>query len=202
MSTVAAHALLTLLLWLVAAPVGGATGYALARGIRRLAERWPSLPDLMALGPWRTLAVLLPLPLPYVLLAVHSQWAHVLTLAQSYLAMFGASLTACLVIWSMAIAASTALSHWSPPALAVRLAGLARTLAVVGLAVVVPLGEFGMGGAGFVMYQDLMLMKWGEALRIYLWVAVLALVVDVALGVVQQAIARMSGRPRVGGAPI
>jgi hypothetical protein len=170
------HSLISLAPWLVGVVLGGGLGYACALAARVLICALPGLRSASMLLPWRTFAVAVPLlsPLIPVVLGLG-------TLA-------GATMVALFVLLvSLPFTASTLLEHWYPSPLGVRLISGFRSLAAASVAVGtwIPMVA-GSGGAGVLIFREgWQLLDYSLVLRGLCVVALLALVADVLLGVLQ-----------------
>jgi ABC-type proline/glycine betaine transport system permease subunit len=170
------HLLISLVPWLVGVIAGGSLGYACALTARSLFSAFPSLRSVSMLLPWRVFAVTVPLlsPLIPVVLGLG-------TLA-------GATMVALLVLLvALPFTASTLLEHWYPSPLGVRLISGFRSLAAASVAVGtwIPMVA-GSGGAGVLIFREgWQLLDYSLVLRGLCVVALLALVADVLLGVLQ-----------------
>jgi len=170
------HLLISLVPWLAGVVVGGGLGYACALVARRLFSTLPGLRRASTLLPWRTVVVTLPLlsPLVTVLIGLGR--------------VAGAAMVGLFVfLFALPFTVVALLEQWYPSPLVVRLIAGARTLATASVAVAAvgpPLA--GSGGAGVLIFQQgMLLLDYPQMLRGFAIVVLLALMIDILLGVLQ-----------------
>ncbi len=172
------HLLHAAVVFLAGAVVGGGGGVLLAWLLRLLYEAAPGLRPPLMLLPWRTglFTLVLYLATPTAFLTLPSGLAGLYPAVVS-------------VLLALVLSAEALLAHWLPPRLAVRLAGLARTLAVACgplVALVSYANAFG------ILHEARKLQA--RTFEPAMWVALaivmgVALVLDLALGGMQMALA-------------
>jgi hypothetical protein len=175
MSIFSEHLLISLVPWLAGVVAGGVLGYTCAIVARGLFSTRPGLHRASMLLPWRTVAMTLPLLSPLVVLRVG-------------LGIVAGAVMVGLLVFLLALpfTVTTLLEHWYPSPLVARFIAMVRTLAVASMAVaaVGPL-VVGSGGAGVLIFEGMRLLDYAQMLRGFAIVVLLALVVDVLLGVLQ-----------------
>lgn len=176
-SVVGDHLLISLVPWLAGVVVGGGLGYVCALVARRLFSTRPGLRRASMLLPWRTVAVSLAL-------VVLSPFVPVLVGLGT---VAGATMVALFVlVFALPFTVVTLLEHWYPSPLAVRLIAGCRILATASVAVAAFTALVaGSGGAGVLILEGLRLLDHPQMLRGFLIVVVLALMIDILLGVLQ-----------------
>jgi ABC-type proline/glycine betaine transport system permease subunit len=97
------------------------------------------------------------------------------------------------LLLALAFTAGTLVEHWQPSPLGVRLVAGARTLAVASGLVAAGAGVMGGGGVGWFLLEGARLQQYGPISQAVLVVLVLALALDLLLGVVQMAAHRWMG---------
>jgi hypothetical protein len=171
----AQHLLIALLPWLVGVIGGGGLGYACAVVARALFSKRPALRRPLILVPWRTIAVTLPLLSAFV--------PAVLGLGMiTGMAVVG------LFVFSFAFpfTVATLLDRWHPSTLLSHLIAGARTLGTASVVVAAATAMVGGGGgAGAMIFYGMSIPEHGELLVGLSIVVLLALMVDVLLGVLQ-----------------
>lgn len=183
MSIFSEHLLISLVPWLTGIVAGGVLGYACALVARRLFSTRPGLRTVSMLLPWRTVAVTSPLLSPLVVVFVGAGTMAGAVMVGLFVFLFAVPLTVV-----------TLLEHWYPSPLVVRLIATARTLATASVAVAaVGPPVAGSGGAGVLIFQGMRLLDYPQMLKGFLIVVLLALLVDVLLGVLQLLFYRATG---------
>jgi hypothetical protein len=175
-STIAEHVLISLVPWLAGVVVGGGLGYVCARATRILFSSLPGLRRPSVLLPWRTI-------LMGLLLLVLSPASEVLF---GIGAVAGAVVVGLFILLlTMSFTATVLFEYWHPPSLVLRFFAGARTLGTASLVVAVGAGVFGGGGIGPTMIRAISLLQYGQALKGWLTIVVLMLMLDLLLGGLQ-----------------
>jgi hypothetical protein len=187
LSVLGEHLLISLVPWLVGGIAAAGLGTACALAARGLFFAHPGLRSASMVLPWRTVAVTVPVLFPLIPVVLGLG-----TLA-------GATMVALFVfLFAVPFTASTLLEHWVPSPLVVRLIGGFRTLATASVAV----GAWtsmvaGSGGAGVLIFREgWQLLDYSQVLRGLWVVALLALLADMLLGVLQCLLGRVSAQAR------
>jgi len=170
------HLLISLVPWLAGVVVGGGLGYACALVARRLFSTLPGLRRASMLLPWRTIVVTLPLLSPFVTILVGLGRVAGAVMVGLFVFLFALPFTVVAL-----------LEQWYPSPLVVRLIAGARTLATASVAVAAvgpPLA--GSGGAGVLIFQQgMLLLDYPQMLKGFGIVVLLALMIDILLGILQ-----------------
>lgn len=176
-SVIGDHLALSLLPWVVAVLIGGGLGYAVALLARHLLPgNNPGLRGAAVLLPWRTViatVALAALVYPPVQLVGLGQTAGQISVGLFLLAL------------AVPLTADLFLQTWYPSPLAARLLARSRTLAVVAVAAAVMTYNAGAGGAGALIWQGFNRLNDQAVVAGFTIVALLALVADVTLGLIQ-----------------
>jgi osmoprotectant transport system permease protein len=170
------HLLISLLPLLAGVAVGGGLGAVCALVVRALFSALPGLRKLSILLPWRTI-------LMGLLLLI---WTPFIAIRLGIGVATGA-VTVGLVMFLLALVFTVAAltEHWHPSPLAIRLLAGARTLAAASGVIAAGAGFVGGGGIGFLMIQGMNLLQYDLAWKGWLVIVILALVLDLLLGIVQ-----------------
>ena len=170
------HLLISLVPWLAGVVIGGGLGYACALVARRLFSTLPGLHRASMLLPWRTVVVTLPLMSPLIVIYIGLGRGAGAVMVGLFVFLFALPFTV-----------AALLEQWYPSPLVVRLIAGARTLATASVAVAAvgpPLA--GSGGAGLLIFQQgMLLLDYPQMLRGFAIVVLLALMIDILLGVLQ-----------------
>jgi ABC-type proline/glycine betaine transport system permease subunit len=174
-STFGEHLLISLVPWLAGAVVGGGLGYVCALAARRLFSAFPGLRRASNLLPWRTVVVTLPLLSPYVV-----------TLVGLGLAAGAVMVGLFVFLVALPLTVVTLLEQWYPSPLVLRFIARIRTLATASVAVAaVGPPVAGGGGAGVLIFEGMRLLDHAQMLRGFSIVVLLALMIDILLGILQ-----------------
>jgi hypothetical protein len=184
---VVVHLLISWIPWLIGLGAGGGLGLLCAFGIRAVLSNGPALRRPLVLLPWRTL----------VLGLLMAAWSP-FTLKLLWLGPIsgGAMVASSLSVLTMAFTASLLVEDWYPSPLAARLAGGARTLAAAACLIAAGVGLMGGGGLGSTILEAARLSLYSPMWKGLMAVLALALVLDLALGLVQMIALQPSGDHR------
>ncbi len=176
----------TLLVWLVSCILGGGIGFGIAYLLKLFYRAVPGLRNPLMILPWRTILFGLALPF-FSPIFIYLRLLRLNSTMRPILSGVG------FLLIVLAVTAAQTLDHWQPSNLAVRLTGLARTLAVA---------------CGFLLAITGAMLNWGMLYfaNVYLaatfkangfWIAFgviagLGLLLDLILGGVQMALAYMA----------
>jgi hypothetical protein len=176
-AAVTAHALMTVVAWLVGVAVGGGCGALIGLGIRVLLSGNPGWSRAWVLLPWRTL----------VLLLLMGVWSPRITTHLGIGPTTGGVIVAGSVCLLAAAFTTTQLVGFRHPApLGARLIGGARTLAVAAGLFATAVGPIGGGGLGNTILEAARLAQTDLIWRGVLPIVGLALALDLALGLAQR----------------
>jgi hypothetical protein len=183
-AAVMAHLLITWIPWLLGIMVGGGLGVVCGYAIRALFSARPALYRSFPLVPWRTIIM----GLQMIVLS-----PFILSLLGIGPVAGGIMVGGSIFLLAIAFAATILVEHWYPSPLKVRLVAGARTLAVASGLIAAGVGLLGGGGLGHLILEAARLLDYGVVSK-GLWVIViLALALDLALGLVQMIVLQRSG---------
>ena len=170
------HLLITVVAWIGGVILGGGGGYLMATMLRSRIGEKPKARRLLALLPWRTLIFVL-------LLAVWTPWLVMRLGLGTLTGIVTVGVTIGLVAWPMTM--NTCLNDWFTPSRRIHLIAAVRTLLLFSLLATVGAGFVGGGGAGWYLVQQWNLLEFGKVFQRILWLAGLALILDLTLGIVE-----------------
>jgi hypothetical protein len=173
------HLLISLGSWLAGILVGGGLGYAVAYLLRDLFTSKPHLRRAATIVPWRAivLGILLFVWSPFFPIRLGLGTASTMVMVGLFV----------VLLW-LPFTVGALLHQWFPASLGARLLGGSRSLAMAAMAAALAAGFFTGGGVGPYLMQQLNLLQWGQAVRGLLTVVVLAMIVDLLLGILLFAI--------------
>lgn len=183
------HLLLSLVPWLVGSTLGGVIGYGIALLIKKLFVSFPGLRGPMVFAPWRTI-IMASLLLVYSPLIV--VWVGLGSTATLLIVGFFVFLLA------LPIATGILIEKWYPTCIVVRLAAAARTLATSSIVITVAAGIYSAGGLGPIMIEHMRLLEYSSLFSTWLIVAVITLMVDLLLGILQLLLMRSTEKKDLG----
>jgi hypothetical protein len=170
------HLLISLLPLFASLIVGGGLGAVCALVLRTLLTAAPGLRKVIILLPWRTILVglLLLIWTPFMVIRLG-------------IGPTAGGLTVGLILCLLALVFTTGvpLEHWFPSPLAIRLLAGVRMLATASGVIAATAGFVGGGGVGHLMRQGMALLRLDLTWKGWLVVVILALILDVLIGVVQ-----------------
>ena len=178
---IAQHLLLSLVPWLVGSTLGGVIAYGIALLIKKLFVSFPGLRGPMVFAPWRTI-IMASLLLVYSPLIV--VWVGLGSTATLLMVGFFVFLLA------LPIATGILIEKWYPTSIVVRLSAAARTLATSSIVITVTAGIYSAGGLGPIMIEHMRLLEYSSLFSTWLIVAVITLMVDLLLGILQLLLVR------------
>ena len=170
------HLLITVVAWIGGGILGGGGGYFMATLVRSRISEKPEARRILALFPWRTLIFVL-------LLGVWFPWLVMFLGLGTLTGIVTVGVTIGLV--ACPITMSTCLNDWFAPSLRTRLIAQARTVLLFSLFATIGAGFVGGGGAGWYLLQQMNLPEYGKVFQSLLWLAGLALILDLTLGLVE-----------------
>ncbi len=175
------HLLISLGSWLGGMIVGGGLGYASACLLRDIFISNPHVRRAATIVPWRAmvLGLLLFAWSPFIPIGLGLGTASAMVMVGLFVVLLWLPFTVG-ALWH----------QWFPASLEARLWGGSRSLAMAAMAAALAVGVFTGGGAGPYLMQQVNLLQWGQFSRGALTVAVLAVMVDLLLGILQFAIYR------------
>jgi hypothetical protein len=175
------HLLISLVSWLGGIIIGGGMGYAGAYLLRDLFISKLPVRRAATIVPWRAmvLGLLLFAWSPFIPIRLGLGTASAMVMVGLF----------AVLLW-LPFAVGVLLHQWFPALLEARLLGGSRSLAMTAMAAALAVGVPTGRGAGAYLMQQVNLLHWDQAVRGALSVAVLALIVDLLLGVLQFAIYR------------
>lgn len=179
-AAVVEYLLLSWIPWLIGVVAGGGLGALCALGIRAILSARPALHRPLVLLPWRTLVMGL-------LMAVWSPFI-VSLLGIGPMITGGVMVGGSVCILAMAFMATMLVEHWHLSPLGARLIGGARTLGMASGLIGAGVGLLGGGGLGHIILEAARLEQYGIIWKRFLVVLVLALALDLAVGLAQYAV--------------
>lgn len=185
------HLLISIVPWFAGAAFGGGLGYVCAAAAKSLFSTKPELRRVAMLLPWRTVAVTLasgtllsPVIATFVGLGIVS-------------GMISVGLT--VFVFALPFTVNSLLEHWHPTSLVVRLISGARTLATASVAVAIAGAFSGGGGVGSFIFGAITKADKVQTLKGFSFVGLIALIIDVLLGILQMVSHRsVQPMPQVG----
>lgn len=179
MAAVVVHLLITLIPWFLGMTIGGGLGALCGLGIRVMFSTMPALRQPFVLLPWRTLVMGL-------LIVVWSPF--IVSLLGIGPVAGGVVVGGSTSILALAFAATILVEQEFPTPLSARLVAGARTLAVGSGLIASGVGLLGGGGLGHIILEAARVQEYGLVLKGLLVILILALVLDLGLGLVQMII--------------
>jgi len=180
LSRILGHGIVALIGWLLGTILAGGVGYAFARVLRFAFHSRPGLRRASVLLPWRTVLIglfmLASSPIVVVFIVARLGLGERSGAAWAVLAMF-------LLAFSFIV--TILFEHWFPQNLIPRLVAAVRTLAVASVGLVAGIGSFGGGGLGHIALMSLKLLEYDVAVKTYLIIVGLTLILDILLGIPQ-----------------
>ena len=170
------HLLITVVAWISGGIIGGGGGYLMATMVRSRISEKPEAKRILALLPWRTLIFVL-------LMAVWTPWLVMRLGLGTLTGIVTVGVTIGLIAWPMAM--NTCLNDRFTPNRRIQLIAAARTLLHFSLLATVGAGFIGGGGAGWYLVQQWNLLEFGRVFQGILWLAGLALILDLTLGIIE-----------------
>ena len=175
-AAVAVHLLITCIPWLIGIVVGGGLGALCGHGMRALFSARGALRHPLVLLPWRT----------FVMGLLIIVWSPFVVSLLGIGPITGGLMVAgsvCLLV--TAFTATMLVEYWHPSPLGARFIGGARTLAVASGLIATGVGLLGGGGLGYTILEAARLSQYGLMWKGLLVMLVLALVLDLTLGLAQ-----------------
>jgi ABC-type proline/glycine betaine transport system permease subunit len=183
-AAVVVHLLISWIPWLIGITVGGGLGALCALGIRAVLSARPVFRRPLVLLPWRTL----------VMGCLMATWSPFLVGLLGIGPITGGVMvggSVCLL--AMAFTAATLVENRHPSPLGVHLIAGTRTLAVASGLIAAGVGLLGGGGLGYTVMEATRLQQYGLMWKGLLVILVMALILDLALGLAQMIALQHSG---------
>lgn len=171
------HILITLVGSSIGILLGGAAGFALARLLTRLYRASPRSLSLAVFVPWRTVLLGLLIPFAVPLLAIRTTGIG----AKTGMVTVGIAVTG----WAIAFTSGLLIRRTVPRSQKIEFVAAARTLYAGAAALLLGFGAFGAGGLGFLFMTRIAVLDFAGAYSIFLWILLVILLFDVALGTIQ-----------------
>jgi hypothetical protein len=180
LSTVLEHLLISLAAWVVGGAVGGVLGFLIAIKVQTLFTAAPHLRRLSMLLPGRTVGLNL-------LIAAWTPASVFLVGLGPVSGLLDNSLV--ILLFTLPFTVSLFLERWYPSPFAIRVIAGLRTLATASIVATAFLGSDDAYGIGWNLWISIANLRYDEFLQVWLVLAVLILILDVLLGIVQLVVA-------------